>query len=122
MSPFIQINAGVWRQVEIHLHPNTGTPTTGTDCNSMNGGTYCHGNGVAELFLNGSLTVQVKNRNLNGTQTLSGQIGKAEIGGTLTDFCSPANGGGYAVPFSRCQSDAPTPFHRYIADLIIITK
>lgn len=113
----LAMNAGSWRQVEIHFKPST-TVSTGSNCNDSNGGTYCNGDGEAELYINGQLQQRQLNANLNGSQSMAGT--GIELGGTLTDFCD--QGGTRAVPFSKCQANAPTPFNRYIDDIVVLKK
>jgi hypothetical protein len=136
----ITINTGRWEQKEIHFKPSTSV-STGSDCNGGNGGGWaghnCHGNGEAELWLNGQLTVENLSANLNGSQDMS-QAG-LEIGGTISSFRSCTTCGGKAPdgrcnPFSSCTGPggaactgppgtcAPSPYNRYIDDIIVLKK
>jgi hypothetical protein len=44
-----------------------------------------------------------------------------ELGGVITAFCDLAETT-RANPFSLCSSNAPSPFHRYIDDVIVMKK
>jgi hypothetical protein len=118
----VPMNAGVWRQVEIHYKPSTSgsLPASGNvpNCNNLSPTANGCGDGEAELYINGQLKSQQLNANLNGTQSMSGK--SIEIGGTITDFCD--QNGTRAVPFSKCPANAPTPFNRYIDDIIVLKK
>ena len=114
------INAGSWRQYEMWYHPNTVT------------GGVANKDGFIKLFVNGQLQSQVVNANLNGlrgsgtgnqTPTMQNPHSDAfiEVGGVITAFCDPG-ATVRANPFSACPNAAPTPFHRYIDDIIIMKK
>ncbi len=123
--PNICVNAGVWRQYEIWFHPNGVT----------NG--RANNDGFMRLYVNGQLHTEVVNRNLNGIYGPGGTvpfIGSGdpnsflEVAGVITSFCDAA-GTIRANPFSLCPTgmppgsgNTPTPWHRYIDDIIVIKK
>ena len=84
--------AGTWRQVEILYTPSTsvgpaiagGVP--GTKCLSPSQA-GC-GNGTAQLFINGQLSQQSLNANLNGTVSMANS--SIAAGGATTDTCDAA--------------------------------
>lgn len=113
---------GEWRQVEIAYTPSTSvtpppseTPNVFCSSPSKKG---C-GNGSLQLFINGQLSQQSLNANLNGTTPMSNS--DVEVGGVITDFCD-ADATIRASPFTRCPPAAPKAFHRYFDDIIIMKK
>ena len=118
----LDMMAGTWRQVEVFWTPNTtfsGTqldiPTANYTSPSIPG---C-GNGEARLYINGALLIDQANRNFNGITSMANS--SQEIGGVLTTFC-PDGSRADTPGFAKCQGNAPTAFHRYFDDIIIIKK
>jgi hypothetical protein len=114
--------AGQWRQVEVLYTPSTSvtppqssTPTARCTSSSIPG---C-GNGSLQLFINGQLSQQSLNANLNGTTSMANS--DVEVGGVITDFCDAAEKV-RATPFTLCPSAAPSAFNRYFDDIIILKK
>lgn len=114
------VNQGIWRQEEVWYHPNTVT----------NGAP--NKDGFIKLYENGQLTHQLVNANLNGlrgsgtgnqTPTMQNPNPAAfiEVGGVITAFCDTAETT-RANPFSLCPNAAPSSFHRYIDDVVVIKK
>jgi len=118
-APQISMNRGTWRQYEILYTPST-TVSQGSagQCPGLpeNMNPYCVGNGNTVVYLNGQTFISTPNANLNGTTSMTNAY--VSVGGVITVFCSD---GSYAQPFSKC-SGTPTPFHRYIDDIILIKQ
>jgi hypothetical protein len=76
-------------------------------------------NGALQLFINGQLSQQSLNANLNGSVSMANS--DVEVGGVITDFCDAA-ANVRANPFTVCPSASPSPFNRYFDDIIIMKK
>jgi hypothetical protein len=118
----LDMMAGKWRQVEIAYTPSTSvtppqanTPNVNCSAATKKG---C-GNGSLQLYINGQLSQQSLNANLNGTTSMANS--DVEVGGVITDFCD-AGAATRANPFTRCPKAAPRAFHRYFDDIIIMKK
>ena len=117
----VNMNAGTWRQVEVSFTPNTTYSGTQFDivaaqpCSSPS--THGCGNGNTQMYINGLRVGNQQNVNLNGGEIIAN--GGISIGGVMTVFCSD---GSRANPFSKCPAVAPTAFHRYFDDIIIIKR
>ena len=114
--------AGQWRQVEILYTPSTTytapqTASTTTNCTSASG-SGC-GNGSIQLYVNGLLIEQSLNADLNGSTSMANS--DVEVGGVITDFCN-ASEATRADPFTICPANAPSAFHRYFDDIIIMKQ
>lgn len=117
-QPKMNINAGGWRQYEFHYKPST--TTSGAQLDNI-------GNGEAEMYVNGQLFIQDgPGVNLNGTQNMNQAY--IQVGGVITSSnANDPSGNARCNPFSACPgpapgSGAPTPFHRYIDDIIILKR
>lgn len=130
------INAGVWRQYEFLIIPNT-TETGGQvfpppNCNNLSPSTIGCGNGTMTVWVNGVQVVTYLNANLQGTQTLGSNSDTAvEVGGVMSsfsnmNFTTPCNSwsatGGGSCPGTQPGTGAPQPFHRYLADIVVIKQ
>jgi IPT/TIG domain/Putative Ig domain len=114
--------AGQWRQVEIYYTPSTtytgnqsDTPNVSCSSPSISG---C-GNGTLKLYINGQLSQQSLNANLNGNVSMNNS--DVEVGGVITDFCDVSENT-RANPFSICPAAAPAAFNRYFDDIIILKQ
>ena len=120
----VPMMAGTWRQVEVLYTPSTSY--SGSSQQGATGVTNCTspsisgcGNGQQELWINGVLNQNENNVNLNASQSMANS--SIQVGGVITDFCDAAETT-RANPFSQCPSNAPTPFHRYFDDIIVMKK
>jgi hypothetical protein len=109
--------AGQWRQVEILFKPSTIVTRAPTDSPVKDSGA---GNGLSQLFINGVLNQQSPNADLNGTTSMANSF--IEVGGVITDFCDGPNATIRANPFSKCPGTAPSAFHRYFDDIIVMKQ
>lgn len=121
----LAINGGVWVQFEMWYHPNTATCSTSVSCGNQDG--------FIKLFVNGQLLEQTVCPSGGITGCLNGAFGTGgssttmqanmdmSLGGVITAFCDSAHTI-RANPFSSCPSSAPSAFHRYIDDIIVIKK
>jgi hypothetical protein len=116
--PSYCLNGGSWQQLEIWYHPNTVTAGTANN------------DGFTIFYVNGRILAQVSGRNLNGiygpggpTPNLASPNGASflEVGGVITAFCDAAVTI-RANPFSLCPANAPSAYHRYIDDIIVMKK
>jgi hypothetical protein len=121
----LNINAGVWRQYEIHIKPST--TVTNTTCFQPGNADQnnCSGNGELEVYVNGSLVTQILNADLNGSSNLGDPA--AYAGGVLTDVTPDGSNTPGCSPFTHCPgpapgAGAPPAFNRYIDDFIVITR
>jgi hypothetical protein len=120
-QPQMNINAGFWRQYEIQFHPST--HTWGTQISNQ-------GDGEARMWVDGQLFMHDgPGVNLNGTQSMANC--DVLVGGVITSFTSGGTGDplndGRCTPFSLCPglspgAGAPTPFNRYIDDIIVMKR
>src|SRR5262249_43345777 len=114
-GPNLQINAGAWRQYELWYHPSTitsGTQSTNT------------GDGEARMWVNGVLQLHDgPGVNLNGTVNMANS--EVHVGGFITSFKTDLTT--RCVPFTACPgpapgTGAPSAYHRYIDDVIVMKK
>jgi hypothetical protein len=114
--------AGTWRQVEVLYTPSTSVTGSALLSNTVtctSSSVPGCGNGLQQLWINGQPNQQETNANLNGTNSMANA--QVQIGGVITDYCDMAETI-HAAPFSVCPAAAPTAFHRYFDDIIVMKK
>ena len=128
-SNTLQMNAGTWRQYEFLITPSTMTASSGvpgnppSNCSSPTQ-SGC-GNGNMKVWVNGQLVQNRPNYNLNGTQVMAAASTVLQVGGNITSF--DYTNVYRCVPFTyvKCQPPfppAPSSYHRYIDDVILMKQ
>ncbi len=123
MSPGMAISAGKWTQYEIQIHPST-MVTNSTTCLATGDGSDCTGDGQIFMWVNGSplpgVGINITGADLNGTTSMTNaDLG---VGGTLTDLSGCGVWATTSCTGTRPGALPPSPFNRYIDDIIILKK
>lgn len=118
----LDIFAGTWRQVEILATPSTAftlpqSNTPNVNCTTAGPSAPGCGNGAIWLWVNGKLIAHTLNADITGSSPMANS--EIDVGGVVTDFCDNGN---RAVPFTVCQTQAPTAFNRYYDDIIVMKQ
>ena len=115
----MSMNQGTWRQYEMLIHPST-VVTNSTACLSSNNGSDCTGDGTSQFYVNGQLLIKMTNADLNGTTSEANA--QVLVGGVLTELSGCGDWSAPTCTGSRPGALPPSPFNRYIDDIIILKK
>jgi hypothetical protein len=118
-SKGLSMNGGSWRQFEIHISPSTSVSDS-TSCLATNNGSDCTGNGSSQFYVNGQQLISMTGVDINGTTNMSNA--QVSIGGVLTDLSGCGSWATTSCSGSRPGAMPPSPFNRYIDDVIVLKR